>query len=205
MSKELITLIQNNKTQKEIIEFIQSKAFDKKQINNWDSTGNTPLMLCANRGMVEAVELLITFKAKTNRTNIHGLSALAWAGLDANVKLVKLLIDKGADYNLSKNFFAVGDESNRVKAPLTYMLDHYKHMQRSQPWIDRALEVADIYLSLATNKGQVNKFIKHINASNQQDNEVYNRLNSQLNLLLDKYKLEEALERKKTKMLVNKL
>ena len=63
----------------------------------------TPLMLAAENGFVQCVELLLDKGADVNVTNIYGYTPLIYAAKKGSRECVKLLLDKGADVNVGDN------------------------------------------------------------------------------------------------------
>jgi ankyrin repeat protein len=61
--------------------------------------GDTPLMLAARTGKVDALQVLVDGGAKINLTNPRGQTALMWAASEKNSAAVKFLVDHGADVN----------------------------------------------------------------------------------------------------------
>ncbi len=200
MSKELISIIQNNRPETEIVDYLSSKTYKKKDINIWDPMGNTILTLCASRGMIRATEKVLKLKPKMNVTNVHGSSAIHWASIDANYDMLKLLIDHGANYNLDRNSFMLTSEDNKIQAPLTAMLNHHKYGHNSPVWLNKALKCADLFLTLPRDKNQVNKFLRQARDSSEQRGEVYQKILSGLMLLKEKYDLEYKIQKKSSSL-----
>ncbi len=70
----------------------------KKNSNELDSAGYTPLLYCSRAGHVAIAELLIRNGACVNATTKRGrVSCLQRAILGGNVEMVKLLLSNGAD------------------------------------------------------------------------------------------------------------
>ncbi len=63
------------------------------------ATGLTPLMAAANRGNVEAMQMLLAKGAKTDAKSAGGASALIFAAGSGQPAAVELLLEKGADPN----------------------------------------------------------------------------------------------------------
>lgn len=69
-------------------------------INSIDFLGRTPLMLAAELGRLSAVQTLIAHGAKTDLTDLEGLSILHYAVKSGNLKVVRWLIENtNADIN----------------------------------------------------------------------------------------------------------
>lgn len=63
-------------------------------------SGETPLMVAANRGRVEAARLLLEHDANVNASETRGgQTALMWAVAQRHARVVSLLIEHGADVN----------------------------------------------------------------------------------------------------------
>ena len=67
--------------------------------NAKDPSGQTPLMLAAAFGSVEAVQLLVDGGADVKAVSNSGITALHWSAGD--VRKVRLLLDRGADVHAS--------------------------------------------------------------------------------------------------------
>lgn len=72
--------------------------------NERGPTGETPLMLAARTGNVDAIKVLLGRKANVNaKENLRGTTALMWAAAEGNAAAVKALIDAGADIRARSN------------------------------------------------------------------------------------------------------
>ncbi len=67
--------------------------------NQCDETGETPLMLAARKGRVEALQLLIEAGADLDARNEAGQTALFLAVMKEHTEAVRVLIEAGADIN----------------------------------------------------------------------------------------------------------
>lgn len=72
---------------------------NKVDVNGKVNTGSTPLYIALNAGFYDIADMLTMSKADVNIPDIMGMSPLAWAAKDANMKMVKYLLDKGANVN----------------------------------------------------------------------------------------------------------
>jgi ankyrin repeat protein len=68
-------------------------------LENSDSTGQTPLMLAASRGHVEVLNYLIKSGCRLELKNESGYTALMFACKSGHLNCVKALIDNGANLN----------------------------------------------------------------------------------------------------------
>ena len=88
-----------------------------------DAKGNTLLMLAARLGHEEMVRLLIRWKARPDRRNTFGDTALALACLEAHSGVAKLLVSAGAPVNVPGwtplHYAAFGGNTDLVN----YLLD----------------------------------------------------------------------------------
>ncbi len=77
---------------------LQKKAqFIVNKINGRNQQGQTPLILAIQSKKYEFVELLLDNKADVNITDTQGCSPLHYACRQANPRILKKLIDRGAD------------------------------------------------------------------------------------------------------------
>lgn len=72
-------------------------------VNARDQRGVTPLVLAANLGFVEGVELLISVKAKVDDPNDAGETPLISAVHSRNIALIRLLLTAGANPDRADN------------------------------------------------------------------------------------------------------
>lgn len=72
-------------------------------INLRDQRGVTPLVLAANLGFIEGVELLVDNKAKVDEANDAGETPLISAVHNRNVALMRVLLKAGADPDRADN------------------------------------------------------------------------------------------------------
>jgi len=89
---------------------VTSAILNGADINSDDNKEKvTPLMLAAELGYYTISEWLVSYKAKVNKTDANGNTALIIASCkasqlyDSHVEIVKLLIDNGADITV-KNY-----------------------------------------------------------------------------------------------------
>lgn len=80
-----------------------------------DGSGNTPLILAAQAGREDLVQLLLTYKANINLGNSSGQTPLIVAVNNRNQAIARLLIDKGADPDQTDNLAGLSarDYANR--------------------------------------------------------------------------------------------
>lgn len=69
----------------------------RANVNNPDSAGNTPLILAAGNGFTDGADLLIKLGAQVNGANRGGETALIKAVQARDERMVRLLLNKGAD------------------------------------------------------------------------------------------------------------
>ena len=68
------------------------------------NAGETPLMLAARTGQVDAVRVLLDVGARVNaKETWNGQSALMWAAAEGHISVVQMLIDRGADIRARSN------------------------------------------------------------------------------------------------------
>lgn len=72
-------------------------------INARDSRGVTPLVLAANLGFIEGVELLVDYKARVDEANDAGETPLISAVHNRNIALMRILLKAGADPDRADN------------------------------------------------------------------------------------------------------
>ena len=68
----------------------------KANVNVKNENGVTPLMIAAQNGFLEIVNILITNEASINESSKGEMTALKMAAYNGNVDVTKLLIEKGA-------------------------------------------------------------------------------------------------------------
>lgn len=66
--------------------------------------GQSSLVLCASRGDLEIMELLIQHGADVNLQDRYGLTALHWAARSGHTDIVELLLEKGAYPNPREDY-----------------------------------------------------------------------------------------------------
>ena len=85
-----------------VVEFLYGKGAD---INAKDSGGQTALFYTSKRSFYETAEFLVNSGAKVNvQSKKKGITALMIAATLDNVKMVRLLLDNGADPAIRDNF-----------------------------------------------------------------------------------------------------
>ena len=72
-------------------------SLNHTDINKHDVCGRTPLMWAANRGLAEAVQTLLDWKAEVNLVSSGGMTALHYAVRRGSIECVRHLIEAGAD------------------------------------------------------------------------------------------------------------
>ncbi len=72
-------------------------------LNFFDQSGLTPLMLASEKSDYDTVKLLLDHGAEVNLTAINGSTALNRAIKGLNVDNIDLLLDRGAQVNMSAN------------------------------------------------------------------------------------------------------
>jgi N-acyl-D-amino-acid deacylase len=91
-----------------------------------DRRGNTPLMLAAGFGTVEAMRILLDAKADVNAANNTGTTALIWGAHDLGK--MTLLVSKGANINAvtkqGRTALMVAAMSGNALPLVKYLLDH---------------------------------------------------------------------------------
>ncbi|WP_267394869.1 MULTISPECIES: ankyrin repeat domain-containing protein [unclassified Sphingomonas] len=105
-----------------------------------DSAGNTPLILAAQAGREDLVQLLLAYKANINLGNSAGQTPLIVAVNNRDAAVTRLLIDKGADPDqtdnlagLSARAYATRDNRNPVITALFADLPKKAKRQVSGP------------------------------------------------------------------------
>ena len=82
-----------------IIEYLLEKNIDPDQA---DLQGNTPFIIAAVTGQTKIMEkLLATGKVAVDSKGQDGLTALAYAGQNSDEKVVEIILDAGANINLT--------------------------------------------------------------------------------------------------------
>jgi len=96
-----------------VVEFLYGKGAD---INAKDSGGQTALFYTSKRSFYETAEFLVKNGAEVNvQSKKKGITALMIAAGLGNVKMVRLLLDNGADPSLHDNFGATAEIIARKK------------------------------------------------------------------------------------------
>ncbi len=70
-------------------------------VNDTDGSGSTPLVLAAKYNRMEVLEYLLTTPVYVNKANYSGDTALCWAAVNGNLRMVKELV-KVADIDINK-------------------------------------------------------------------------------------------------------
>ena len=86
--------------------------FPVQELNGWNET---PLILCALWGRVEACKLLIEAGANINAVDFSGHSALNSAALNGNLEVCKLLLKKKCDPNIRDQVGRSALDSAKIK------------------------------------------------------------------------------------------
>ena len=73
---------------------------DPRFVNDVDTAGRTALMIAAERGNIQSVQLLLNYDADTTVRTIKGMTALICASNRGHADVVKLLIKYGANLNV---------------------------------------------------------------------------------------------------------
>lgn len=76
---------------------------DDVDMNIQDGRGNTPLLIAAERGWVEGVQILIRYRANVNLANVSGETPLIRAVQVHNVDIVRQLLAAGANPDRTDN------------------------------------------------------------------------------------------------------
>jgi len=93
--------------------------FSLNEINKPSSYQRTPLIHAAGAGYVDIVIALINKKADIHFIAPNGLTALGWAAQNGHLNIVKLLISKSNDSQITKT---IRHELKRI-APLSMLID----------------------------------------------------------------------------------
>jgi ankyrin repeat protein len=67
--------------------------------------GDTPLMVAARTGKIEAIKALLEHGAQVDKTNERGQTPLMWAAAEKNAAAVRFLLEHGANPNAQTNPF----------------------------------------------------------------------------------------------------
>jgi cytohesin len=94
-NEEVIRLILDK-----IKDFNEDSQLMNPHINAPDNEGDTPLMLAAYSGKMNAAQILLEYKAGINVKNEKGMTALHWAAKGGHKEIVQLLLDNHADPNI---------------------------------------------------------------------------------------------------------
>ncbi|PKP17396.1 MAG: hypothetical protein CVU05_15605 [Bacteroidetes bacterium HGW-Bacteroidetes-21] len=71
------------------------------------------MYISLNEGFYDIADMLLMSKADVNIPDIMGMSPLAWAAKNADMKMVKYLLEKGANVNsINSNSRSVLDVTN---------------------------------------------------------------------------------------------
>jgi len=81
------------------IEGVRTLIKNDLSLVNFYGGDNSPLILAADSGGKEIVELLLEVGADVNYCNATGETALSVACFNGDINIVKLLLEKGADEN----------------------------------------------------------------------------------------------------------
>ncbi|KAA3673091.1 uncharacterized protein DEA37_0000873 [Paragonimus westermani] len=73
--------------------------FREANIEAPDNLGFTPLMLAAQKNMLEMLEILLDYNANSNTKNDTGKTALMFAAFKGNLECMEALLESGADVN----------------------------------------------------------------------------------------------------------
>jgi len=99
--------------QKELLQTLREVlAKAAVNVNGFDLTGVTPLMLAAQFGNLGSMRLLMQCKANPNLGDEDGWTALTFASRCGNTSCVEVLLEKGATMD--------GDKGNALKQALTF-------------------------------------------------------------------------------------
>ena len=80
--------------------------------------GETPLMMAARTGSVDAIDVLLTYKAEVNaKENLRGTTALMWAAANGNPAAIKVLIEHGADVSARSSATSKGRTAYLAPTP----------------------------------------------------------------------------------------
>ena len=96
--ENILHLLAGKPNQKEIISYFLAKGADANKVNK---DGNTPFMLAAGARENGALELLLPTAKNINLKNIKGESALTLAVRSGTPENLALLLNKGADVNVT--------------------------------------------------------------------------------------------------------
>ena len=113
--KSLLEWIASDKTEEEICDYIKSNRFKRKQLNEKNEAGYSPLYLAIDTKKSQVVESLlkkganknlisnITVRDKSGR-KILRCSPVLYAAWKGDEKSLQVLIDKGAKINIESDF-----------------------------------------------------------------------------------------------------
>ena len=89
----------NDNSHKEIYRILYCNFSADIDVNVIRFKSATPLMLCAENGELDIVNLLIEYGAKINLYNNFGLNALMYATIKNHINIVALLLEHGSYIN----------------------------------------------------------------------------------------------------------
>ncbi|MET0946507.1 MAG: ankyrin repeat domain-containing protein [Flavobacterium sp.] len=137
--ENILHLLAGKPNQKEIISYFLAKGADANKVNK---DGNTPFMIAAGARENGALELLLPAAKEINLKNLKGESALTMAVKSGTPDNVALLLNKGADVNVTDK------DGNNLGV---YLIQSYRPESKGQdPFETKIKLLQDKGLNLAT-------------------------------------------------------